>query len=169
MSQGSIRTRGIKKVTLLYNCIKHWQLAAYKQIASLHSKISIFCFTMIWSRALIYSRPGGIPVMPWGDCIHCPPEKHNAQSTTDSIKNTGIYDHWVLPLSYVAQFKHLCWNCLHCVAFRKTLYYTRLNYINTHFIIKNCNSQTLIFPVELSIAAFASLQNPRIKPYTCSI
>lgn len=92
MSQGSIRTRGIKKVTLLYNCIKHWQLAACKQNASLHSKISIFCFTMIWSRALIYSRPGGIPVMPWGDCIHCPPEKHNAQSTTDSIKNTGIYE-----------------------------------------------------------------------------
>lgn len=94
MSQGSIRTRGIKNVILLYNRIKHWQLAACKQNASLHSKISIFCFTMIWSRALIYSRPGGIPVMPWGDCIHCPPEKHNASQLQIQLKipastNTG--------------------------------------------------------------------------------
>lgn len=72
-----------QKGHLLYYQTKHWQLVICKQDTPSHSKISIFCFTMIWSRALIYSRPGGIPVIPWGDCIHCPPGKHNVQSTTN--------------------------------------------------------------------------------------
>lgn len=109
--------------------------------------------------------PGEFPLCPGATASTAPlknttPSQLQIQLKIPASTNTGCC---------MAQFKHLCWNCLHCVAFRKTLYYTRLNYINTHFIIKNCNTQTLIFPVELSIGAFASLQNPRIKPYTCSI